>query len=258
MTAIELYKKLPKRNCGACAQTKCMPFAMAVTKGEAEPEGCPLLSDEELASIRAVLTRKDWRAELIARLQAEIGTLRLTDIAEGIGAETGAEGLSVTCMGREFIVSPSGEISTQGHITPWMKILLLHYIRTAGSGPLSGRWVSYADLRGGMVKITSFRRECEEPLRELFDRGAENTGRIIERLGATKEQGFPTRYAWRLSLLPKLPVIILYWPSDDEFPAKVSVLFDSTADRFLDAESLVFLVEGLAKNIEMQLSRQAR
>jgi hypothetical protein len=29
------------------------------------------------------------------------------------------------------------------------------------------------------------------------------------------------------------------------------MLFDSSADRFLDVESLIFLVEGLTKNIEM-------
>jgi len=33
-------------------------------------------------------------------------------------------------------------------------------------------------------------------------------------------------------------------------PSKVKILFDSTADRFLDAESLIFLLEGLVKNVE--------
>jgi hypothetical protein len=49
--------------------------------------------------------------------------------------------------------------------------------------------------------------------------------------------------------------MILYWPSDSEFESKVKVLFDSTADRYLDVESIMFLVEGLVYNIEAAMSR---
>jgi hypothetical protein len=44
--------------------------------------------------------------------------------------------------------------------------------------------------------------------------------------------------------------MILYWPADSEFASKVKILFDSTADRFLDVESIMFLVEGLVYNLE--------
>ena len=68
---------------------------------------------------------------------------------------------------------------------------------------------------------------------------------------------FPTKHAWHILLLPKMPVVILYWPADIEFGSKVKVLFDSTADKFLDVESIIFLVEGLVYNIEAALSRPA-
>jgi hypothetical protein len=51
--------------------------------------------------------------------------------------------------------------------------------------------------------------------------------------------------------------MILYWPADIEFASKVTVLFDSTADKFLDVESIMFLVEGLVYNIETVLARPA-
>ena len=55
-----------------------------------------------------------------------------------------------------------------------------------------------------------------------------------------------------------MPVVILYWPADTEFGSKVKILFDSTADKFLDVESIIFLVEGLVYNIEAALSRPAQ
>jgi hypothetical protein len=139
-------------------------------------------------------------------------------------------------------------------MTPWIKILLLHYIRTAGKGGLTGKHVSYSELRGGMVKASSFQRECEEPLTGLFEKDFEKTARLLSRMGTKKQEGFPTEHAWQLFLLPRLPVTILYWPEEEEFPPRVKILFDSSADRYLDAESLIFLVEGLVKNIEMSHS----
>ncbi len=135
-------------------------------------------------------------------------------------------------------------------MSPWIKILLLHYIRTAGKGDLTGTWVSYSQLKGGTVKISSFQRECEEPLRELFDRDFGKASMLLSRVDAKKQDGFPTPNAWKTYLLPKMPVLILYWPEEEEFASKVKILFDSTADRFLDAESIIFLVEGLVRNME--------
>jgi len=253
MNPIELYKKLPQKNCGKCSLKTCMPFALAVIKGDAELAECPLLSGDAITEIEGSLKRSDWREELILKLREEIRGMDFEEIAEGIGAEMKDGQMVLKCFGREFRISPGGEITTQGRMTPWIKILLLHYIRTSGKGGLTGRHVSYSELRGGMVKATSFQRECEEPLTELFERDFGKTSLMLSRMGTKKQAGFPTEHAWELFLLPKLPVIILYWPREEEFPSRVKILFDSSADRYLDAESLIFLVEGLVKNIEMSL-----
>ncbi len=254
MNAIELYKKLPKKNCGKCPQKACMPFALSVIKGESQLSECPYLTGDARDVIEASLKISDWREELIAKLRDEIKRINFADIADGIGAELKDGALIIKCIGREFIVSPDGEIITRGHMTPWIKILLLHYIRTAGKGSLSGKWVSYGELKAGMVKASSFQRDCEEPLRELFDKNFEGAAVILNRLGAERREDFPTKRAWHLFLLPKIPVIILYWPKEEEFESKVKIIFDSTADRFLDSESIIFLVEGFVKNIEVNLS----
>jgi hypothetical protein len=254
MNPIELYKKLPKKNCGKCRQKTCMPFALSVIKGETELSECPLLTSAEAELLKGSITKSDWREELILSLKEEVKNINFKDVAEGIGAELKEDNsLAIKCMGRAFIISPDGEITTHGHMTPWIKILLLHYIRTSGKGELSGKWVSYSELRGGMVKASSFLRDCEEPIKEFVESYFDKTEEILKRLGAERRNDFPTKYAWHLYLLPKIPAVILYWPKEDEFESKLKIIFDSTADRFLDAESIIFLVEGLAKNIEANL-----
>lgn len=253
MNAVELYKKLPKKNCGKCSLKTCMPFALAVIKGDVELVECPLLTGDAITEIGGSLKRSDWREELILKLREEIKGIDFRDVAEGIGAVVKDGALALNCFGREFRISPDGAISAEGHMTPWIRILLLHYVRTAGKGGLTGRHVSYSELKSGMVKASSFQRDCEDPLTNLFKKDLKQTGRILSRMGTKKEKDFPTENAWELFLLPKLPVIVLYWPEEEEFPAKVKILFDSSADRYLDAESLIFLVEGLVKNLDMSL-----
>jgi hypothetical protein len=251
MNTLELYKNLPKKNCGKCRQKNCMPFALSIIKGEAELSECPYLRREEIETLKGSVTKSDWREELILSLKEEIKNINFKDIADGIGAELKNSSPSIKCLGREFTVEQNGEVSTHEHITPWMKILLLHYVRTAGKGNLSGKLVSYSELKAGLIKASAFQRDCEEPLKELFDADMNMVVSALGRLGAESRKGFPTEYAWHIYLLPKIPVVILYWPNDEEFPSKVKILFDSTADRFLDTESLIFLVEGLVKNIQM-------
>jgi hypothetical protein len=251
MNSIELYKNLPKKNCGACRQKACMPFALSVIQGDAELAECPLLSEHEIHQFKERITPTDWREDLIRSLREKIMNIDLRDIPQDLGGRIHDGSLIMPCLGREFEIAPDGEISSRGHITPWIKILLLHYISTHGKANLSGRWVSYSELRSGMVKASSFLRECEDPLKELFDADSGKTSAALEKLGAERSAEFPTPYAWKLFLLPKMPVIVLYWPAEDEFASTVKILFDRTADRFLDVESIMFLLEGLVKNIEM-------
>lgn len=232
-----------------------MPFALAVTKGEAQLRECLFLTPEEIDDMQGIIIVSDWREGLIEKLKDEVKHVKFSEIASGIGAELKGDSLFIKCLGRDFEISPDGDVITGGRITPWIKILLLHYIRIAGKSPLTGRWISYSEIKDGMVKALSFERDCEDPLKELFDNNLRGAEMALQRLGAEKRDDFPAQNAWSLDLLPKIPVIILYWPHENEFESKIKIIFDSSADRFLDAEAIIFLVEGLVKYIEAALMR---
>jgi hypothetical protein len=253
MNVLELYRRLPRTNCGKCAQRACMPFAVALAKGDVTPEACPGLTEAQRGEIIGGSGKGDWRETVVAGLRAEVATLPFAQIAPGLGAVLNGEPMTIRCLGRDYRVAPDGAIDapgTAGPVAPWMRILLLHYVRTRGDAPLTGRWAAFTELKAALMKSKSFAREAEEPLRELFDRDATAAESALERLGAVRQSGLPAPVAWRLDALPRIPVLVLYWPPEEEFASKCKVLFDATADRYLDVESLTFLIEGLAKNIE--------
>lgn len=46
LTGIQIFKLLPKTNCGKCGYPTCLAFAMALAAGKVELEKCPTVSDE--------------------------------------------------------------------------------------------------------------------------------------------------------------------------------------------------------------------
>lgn len=46
LTGIEIFKLLPKTNCGECGVPTCLAFAMSLAAGKAELSACPYISDE--------------------------------------------------------------------------------------------------------------------------------------------------------------------------------------------------------------------
>ena len=51
LTGIEIFKLLPKTNCGQCGVPTCLAFAMALAAGKAELAKCPQVSEEAKAKL---------------------------------------------------------------------------------------------------------------------------------------------------------------------------------------------------------------
>jgi acetyl-CoA decarbonylase/synthase complex subunit gamma len=51
LTGIEIFKKLPKTNCGECGVPTCLAFAMKLAAGQAELASCPYVSEQAKAEL---------------------------------------------------------------------------------------------------------------------------------------------------------------------------------------------------------------
>ncbi len=46
LTGLDIYKKLPQKNCGECGIPTCLAFAMKLVAGQAQLDACPYVSEE--------------------------------------------------------------------------------------------------------------------------------------------------------------------------------------------------------------------
>jgi acetyl-CoA decarbonylase/synthase complex subunit gamma len=51
LSGLEIFKQLPKTNCGDCGIPTCLAFAMKLAAGQAELDSCPHVSDEAKATL---------------------------------------------------------------------------------------------------------------------------------------------------------------------------------------------------------------
>jgi len=77
LTGIQIYKLLPKTNCGECGVPTCLAFAMNLAAGKAELSACPYVSEETKAELA------DASAPPIRVVEVGTGTRKLK-----IGGET--------------------------------------------------------------------------------------------------------------------------------------------------------------------------
>jgi len=248
MNPLEIYKHLPKKNCGECAPKTCMSFAVSLGSNPDHLEQCGYIGPEDRTSIRSMLVKGDWREELVRSLGGEVSKLDLAEIASGLGCFMRDDKLIIRCIGQEYAVGSDGKISPDTR-NPWIKILLLHYVRNRGRGEFTGKWVSFSELKGGLMKAATFQRECEEPLRRLMDEDAGGVASIVEGIGGLRVTGFPADHAWSLDLLPRIRTLILYHHADEEFPSSLKMLFDGVTGEFIDVETLIFLCEGFVHTV---------
>jgi acetyl-CoA decarbonylase/synthase complex subunit gamma len=52
LTGIQIFKLLPKTNCGECGVPTCLAFAMSLAAGKANLTACPHVSEEAKASLQ--------------------------------------------------------------------------------------------------------------------------------------------------------------------------------------------------------------
>lgn len=135
---------------------------------------------------------------------------------------------------------PEGEVrfaNRQEEVPMAAKVILLHYLLTATGKPLSGQWISFKEVPGGMIYIQPFNGRVLGAFKAFFGK---NAGLLIK--AGEKIGGRAVKYgdaAITLDILPQVPVTYVIWEGDEEFPANATALFDATAQYYLPTEDLV-------------------
>ncbi len=115
--------------------------------------------------------------------------------------------------------------------SPFQLALFLFYLSTSDGTPLTGHWVTFADLPGGRMYAPAFHGYTGLEISRKFG----PDGKSFELAGT--QAGGKKRYAGDVSFLfkplPLFHILAVYWIGDDDFPSACNLLFDSSAVHYL-------------------------
>lgn len=258
ISPLEIVKRTPKTNCGECGRPTCLAFGAAVAKTAVNPSLCPYidLTGLNIEAAKPLADQRDKDLAFVAYLKSKVAHLDFKTIASAFGAtlsDIQPDTLIFDYLGQQIQLSKS-QVLINGiePEDPRDQILLYNYISSQGNTPPTGNWVGMESLPNSISKIKTLATYCEDRLATLFSsHPSAKITTVLAQLQATSPPEHTASLAAIVPVLPMVPQYLLFWEEDrdDNFAAKVKILFDASVLNYLDLESLVFSSERLADTI---------
>lgn len=152
--------------------------------------------------------------------------------------------LSIDFLGQHFKVDyPSGNFvpvtASDGELPVSTQILILHYLANLTATEEIGKLISYKELPGGAMYIQPFSNRSINPMVGIFGSNPDRLLQAAERVGGQANGHGDVGVTVRV--FPRIPVNLVLWRADDEFPASGTILFDASAPLILPTEDYAVL-----------------
>ncbi len=232
-----------------------MAFSLMVFKGEKRLKDCPFLSEDLISRLEGKIdtnmTFEQNLSKIVEKLKQDVAKIDLKSSAERLGGEFSDGKLTIRVLGKPLSIEPTGNVSTDIHMHPWVLYPILNYVLNCKGVPDSGDWVPFSELKGGKKWHLLFEQRCLKPLRNLADNHTDLFKDIIDIFSGKKvENFFKSDISVMLYPLPRVPIIISYWKPDEGLESDINIFFDSNVEENINIEALYALCNGLVMMFE--------
>jgi hypothetical protein len=200
----------------------------------------PTQEDFEIA---LAIARKDF-GKRDPSLQAEKAGVDWTADLEGQGGHAEVPFLATPYLIRGSDAEVSYKEKAGKEPALWEKILVLHYFSTSDGTPLAAEHVSFKEVREAMLYLPNFEKRAVAPLLGRFGPDPQQVLDPARQLGGERED--LGDFSVTIPAFPRVPITLVFWRKDEEFEARLSVLFDRTVIRYLPTEDIVLTAQMMA------------
>ena len=190
--------------------------------------------------------------ETLAAFHRRLSVSRLAACGELMGVPFDGDTLWVPFFNRTYLVSPNRMEDTHGNQpTDAVGLVLCRYILQYPSIPVpDGRQITFRELSGAGPLVSSFARNTNKLIASAF---GGNMVELIARSIKLNGERHTTRSDYDVSVrfpaLHGVPLFLHFNDNDDLFPARTTLLFYQSAERYLDMQGLFMLGTWLAGSL---------
>lgn len=185
----------------------------------------------------------------------ELSGISLADIAQRSGfSNDGENRLTVPFLDRTYRVTLPGFVFTDAadgskEVPLQEQVLILHYMQNhppaagdpqpTGAPSANGKLVAYREIKDASFYFGPFTNRAITPLKKVFGDNPEAFKKTAPLLSgkpvADGDVGF------EFLPFPNIPIRMILWQGDEEFPAEATILFDPTVEKIISAEDIAWL-----------------
>ncbi len=159
---------------------------------------------------------------------------------------------SIEIWGDQFVIDPSNE--RIGHAAAnnsppheYLDLFAIYYLLRVKDIPLQKEWVSEKDLPGGptffrgphLIPTDLISKQFNNDLQKFRIRCTQLGGKPIDMADA----------AYRFSITDDIPMAILYWTGDEDFPPEAKILYDRSIAEQLSLDIVWTLAVGVCARL---------
>ena len=197
------------------------------------------------------MPRVDDFLNALTLAREKLPSLNLEELRRNAGAEYSSlseeKKILLPYLGRMVEVTyPEGKVGYcegNDNLSLQEQGLILHYLLGIKDIPCTGKLITFREIPSGEFYYQPFLKRVQAPLVTSFGSDQELLRRTGAKLGG--KDGNLGDFSMCFCPLPKIPITLILWKGDEEFPPDGTVLFDSSIKSFLPAEDIVFLAGSL-------------
>jgi hypothetical protein len=209
---------------------------------------------------------KDWKPtrseqvdlQFVSRLDELRSALRLLD-PELVAARSGVSYLTFGPDRGELHVPMWGSVCVLSfpelrgynchdeNLSDFQEALFLYYLLTADGAPLTGKWVSFADLPDGRMYNAAFQGYSGDEIAKTFGFNLNDFESACFKTGGAPVDIGSASFVFQS--LPRVPLMLTYWLGDEDFPSSCKVLFDASVVHYLPIDVCAILGSMLTRKI---------
>ncbi len=149
--------------------------------------------------------------------------------------------------GEQKIYCMRGDFCEEEELRDYFYLMVLLYLLHAKGGDPTRTWISEKELKGGTTFFRGPHALRVEELKAAFGKTPDSFARAGSRLDGV-ELLFGDK-AFSLTVFPKVPIAYVLWKEDEEFPAQVTVMFDSSIQNHFTLDGIWCLVAEVSQRI---------
>jgi hypothetical protein len=176
-------------------------------------------------------------------LVSKLSELDFQESADRLGLEYENGGVQVSFLKREYRITLEGVKPLDGQSANVNNLsVLLYYLLSKGRGEPENFYIPFESIPRMIGGLHAQSRLMNTPLERYFGNDYVKFSEATAKVGGLEEEPQVGKYLWRFDVLPKIPLQLVFYEADDDFPAEIQIMLDRTAVQFLEFECLAFMV----------------